>query len=227
MKYVNFTMFCFTWGMLILLLFTKQDSHLSALYGGVLQNEPLLASAENLPVMSGYSGILQSLKGSRNSSINMPSKHFYGGNLSPLMSEKNGSKSGDGMLPQSLPLPERKRSRNISSKSKRLHIDSQDALELKLSWEEVQDMLRPPLSVKPSTVTIEDHEFEEFEVRNILKISSVNLLFLYYCIEKDFLYVLLRIFGFGLTFIFAIRNRQFLGRWVFLLSAYLGKIRNS
>ncbi|XP_022861742.1 B3 domain-containing transcription repressor VAL2-like isoform X1 [Olea europaea var. sylvestris] len=140
-----------------------QDSHLSALYGGVLQNEPLLASAENLPVMSGYSGILQSLKGSRNSSINMPSKHFYGGNLSPLMSEKNGSKSGDGMLPQSLPLPERKRSRNISSKSKRLHIDSQDALELKLSWEEVQDMLRPPLSVKPSTVTIEDHEFEEFE----------------------------------------------------------------
>ncbi|KAL2500310.1 B3 domain-containing transcription repressor VAL2 [Forsythia ovata] len=140
-----------------------QDSHLSAINSGVLQNEPLLTAAENLPGMSGYSGVLQSLRGSRNSSMNLPSKHIYGGNLSPLITEKNGSKAGDGMLPQSLLLPERKRSRNIGSKSKRLHIDSQDALELKLSWEEVQDMLRPPLSVKPSTITIEDHEFEEFE----------------------------------------------------------------
>lgn len=152
--------------MLILVLFTKQDSHISAINISVLQNEPLLAAAENLPIMSGYSGILQSLKGSRNSSMNMPSKHYYGRNSSPLITEKNGSKAGDGMLPQSLPLPDHKRSRNIGSKSRRLHIDSQDALELKVSWEEVQDMLRPPLSVKPSTATIEDQEFEEFEVRN-------------------------------------------------------------
>ncbi|CAI9758850.1 unnamed protein product [Fraxinus pennsylvanica] len=140
-----------------------QGSHLSAINSNVFQNEPLLAAAENLPVMSGYSGILQSLKGSRNSSMNMPSKHFYGGSLSSLITEKNGSKAGEGKLPQSLLLPERKRSRNIGSKSRRLHIDSQDALELKVSWEEVQDILRPPLSVKPSTVTIEDQEFEEFE----------------------------------------------------------------
>ncbi|CAA3005969.1 B3 domain-containing transcription repressor VAL2 isoform X1 [Olea europaea subsp. europaea] len=140
-----------------------QDSHISAINISVLQNEPLLAAAENLPIMSGYSGILQSLKGSRNSSMNMPSKHYYGRNSSPLITEKNGSKAGDGMLPQSLPLPDHKRSRNIGSKSRRLHIDSQNALELKVSWEEVQDMLRPPLSVKPSTATIEDQEFEEFE----------------------------------------------------------------
>lgn len=61
-------------------------------------------------------------------------------------------------------VPERKRARNIGSKSKRLHIDSQDALELKLTWEEAQDLLRPPPAVKPSTVVIEDHEFEEYEV---------------------------------------------------------------
>lgn len=66
----------------------------------------------------------------------------------------------------SLLVPEKKRARNIGSKSKRLHIDSHDALELKLTWEEAQDLLRPPPAVKPSTVVIEDHEFEEYEVSN-------------------------------------------------------------
>lgn len=61
-------------------------------------------------------------------------------------------------------VPERKRSRNIGSKSKRLLIDRLDVLELKLSWEEAQDMLYPPPSVMPSIVTVEDHVFEEYEV---------------------------------------------------------------
>ncbi|KAL6995587.1 hypothetical protein U1Q18_005722 [Sarracenia purpurea var. burkii] len=74
----------------------------------------------------------------------------------------------DGLLPRSMLVPEKKRSRNIGSKSKTLLIDSQDALELKLTWEEAQDMLCPPLSEKPSIVTIEDHEFEEWIVLLIL-----------------------------------------------------------
>ncbi|KAI3474289.1 hypothetical protein Pfo_029077 [Paulownia fortunei] len=129
---------------------------------GAFQGEPLSGNAENLPIMSGYSGLLQSLKGSRNSSMAVLSKHVYTGNISPHIIEKNVAKSGDNLLPQSLLLPERKR-RNIGPKSKRLLIDGHDSLELRLSWEEVQDMLRPPPSVKPSTISVEDHEFEEFD----------------------------------------------------------------
>lgn len=79
--------------------------------------------------------------------------------------EKHGIDPKDGLQPTSMLVPERKKSRNIGLKSKRLLIDSQDALELKLNWEVAQDMLCPPLSEKPSIVSIEDHEFEEYEVR--------------------------------------------------------------
>ncbi|KAM5560672.1 B3 domain-containing transcription repressor VAL2 [Rosa sericea] len=85
------------------------------------------------------------------------------GDLSWDKSEKHESRTREGLLLQSLVVPERKRTRNIGSKSKRLLIDSQDALELKLTWEEAQDLLRPPPAVKPSTVMIEDLEFEEYE----------------------------------------------------------------
>ncbi|XP_050383502.1 B3 domain-containing transcription repressor VAL2-like isoform X2 [Argentina anserina] len=85
------------------------------------------------------------------------------GDLSWHRSEKPESRTGEGLLLQSLVVPERKRTRNIGSKSKRLLIDSQDVLELKLTWEEAQDLLRPPPAVKPSTVMIEDLEFEEYE----------------------------------------------------------------
>lgn len=43
-------------------------------------------------------------------------------------------------------------------------MDNEDALELKLSWEEAQNLLRPPPSAKASVVIIEDQEFEEYEV---------------------------------------------------------------
>ncbi|KAJ6758252.1 B3 DOMAIN-CONTAINING TRANSCRIPTION REPRESSOR VAL1 [Salix koriyanagi] len=40
---------------------------------------------------------------------------------------------------------------------------SEDAMELRLTWEEAQELLRPPPSMKPTIVTIEDHEFEEYD----------------------------------------------------------------
>lgn len=84
---------------------------------------------------------------------------------------KNEGRTREDLLLSSLLIPERKRARNIGSKSKRLHIDSQDALELKLTWEEAQDLLRPPPAVKPSILMIEDHEFEEYEVSTLLVVS--------------------------------------------------------
>ncbi|XP_039045748.1 B3 domain-containing transcription repressor VAL2-like isoform X2 [Hibiscus syriacus] len=108
---------------------------------------------------------VQSLKGSTDPHLNALSKH-----LSSTVDDISWNKSGkhedmirEGLLLPSMLTPERKRTRNIGSKSKRLLIDSQDALELKLTWEETQDLLRPPPSIKPSFVTIEDHDFEEYD----------------------------------------------------------------
>lgn len=129
--------------------------------------------------MSGYSSMLQSFRGSREASLNASSKHLSGGDLSWYLNEKISNKNGDGPHSLSLMTSERKRSRNLGSKSKRLLIDRHDALELKLSWEEIQDMLRPPLSARLSTVMIEDHEFEEYEVRNFKLIKSLARL--HYC----------------------------------------------
>ncbi|KDP45706.1 hypothetical protein JCGZ_17313 [Jatropha curcas] len=76
-------------------------------------------------------------------------------------SENHGGRvNGDALLQST---SEKKRTRNIGPKNKRLLMNSEDALELRLTWEEAQDLLRPPPSVKPSIVTIEDHEFEEYD----------------------------------------------------------------
>lgn len=93
-------------------------------------------------------------------------KHFSStaGDVSWLKSEKHEDRTREGLLLPSVVIPERKRARNIGSKSKRLLIDSQDALEIKLTWEEAQDLLYPPPTLKPSIVMIEDHEFEEYDV---------------------------------------------------------------
>lgn len=65
-------------------------------------------------------------------------------------------------------IQEKKKTRNIGSKSKRLLMHSDEAMELRVTWEEAQDLLRPPPSAKPSIVTIEDHDFEEYDVRHVL-----------------------------------------------------------
>ncbi|KAF7144624.1 hypothetical protein RHSIM_Rhsim04G0121900 [Rhododendron simsii] len=118
---------------------------------------------------------MQSLKGSTDPHLNALSKHLNsaGGDFSWNIMEKHGIDPKDGLQPASMLVPERKKSRNIGLKSKRLLIDSQDALELKLTWEVAQDMLFPPLSEKPSIVSIEDHEFEEYEEPPVFGKSSI------------------------------------------------------
>ncbi|XP_015897448.3 B3 domain-containing transcription repressor VAL2 isoform X1 [Ziziphus jujuba] len=143
-----------------------QDTHPSAIHNGGHSSETFFSGVfENLPIISGYSGLLQSLKGSADTPLNPLSKHLTSAcaDITWHKSEKHEGRTREGLLLPSLLVPEKKRARNIGSKSKRLHIDSHDALELKLTWEEAQDLLRPPPAVKPSTVVIEDHEFEEYE----------------------------------------------------------------
>ncbi|XP_058000191.1 B3 domain-containing transcription repressor VAL2 isoform X2 [Hevea brasiliensis] len=143
-----------------------QDIQPSAIPNGVHSSENFFSGvSENLPIISGYSGLLQSLKGSSDTHLSALSKHLHStnGDISWHTSEKHEERMRESLLLPSLLVPERKRTRNIGSKSKRLLIDSLDSLELKLTWEEAQDLLRPPPSVKPSIVTIEDHDFEEYE----------------------------------------------------------------
>ncbi|XP_039009419.1 B3 domain-containing transcription repressor VAL2-like isoform X1 [Hibiscus syriacus] len=145
---------------------TGQETLPSAIPNGTLSRESFFSGVfENLPIISGYSGLLQSLKGSTDPHLSALSKHLSstGGDFSWNKSGKHEDMIKEGLLLPSMLTPERKRTRNIGSKSKRLLIDSQDALELKLTWEEAQDLLRPPPSIKPSVVTIEDHDFEEYD----------------------------------------------------------------
>ncbi|KAG2647567.1 hypothetical protein PVAP13_2KG587300 [Panicum virgatum] len=74
------------------------------------------------------------------------------------VADKFGSRPDEGSL-QFL----QKRSRNIGSKSRRFLIDAEDAMELKLTWEEAQELLRPAPTSKPTIVMIEDYEFEEYD----------------------------------------------------------------
>ena len=41
---------------------------------------------------------------------------------------------------------------------------NEDAVELKITWEEAQELLRPPPNANPNIVMIEDQEFEEYNV---------------------------------------------------------------
>nr|GEX57252.1 B3 domain-containing transcription repressor VAL1-like isoform X1 [Tanacetum cinerariifolium] len=58
-------------------------------------------------------------------------------------------------------IQEKKKTHNIGSKSKRLHMHSEDAMDLKFTWEEAQECLRPPSN--PTVVTIENCELEEYD----------------------------------------------------------------
>ncbi|WJX43355.1 hypothetical protein P8452_30471 [Trifolium repens] len=111
------------------------------------------------------SASVQSQKGCSETHLNVLSKKWnsVGGDMDWHNVEMPESRKRDALSLPPVLVPEKKRTRNIGSKSKRLLIDSQDALELKLTWEEAQDLLRPPPEVKPSVVMIEDHLFEEYE----------------------------------------------------------------
>ncbi|XP_019425638.1 PREDICTED: B3 domain-containing protein Os07g0563300-like isoform X1 [Lupinus angustifolius] len=63
----------------------------------------------------------------------------------------------------------RKRKNSIlGSKSKRLRLENEDVIELKITWQEAQGLLRPPPSHVASIVVIEGFEFEEYEDAPVL-----------------------------------------------------------
>ncbi|CAD6216678.1 unnamed protein product [Miscanthus lutarioriparius] len=138
------------------------DSHISAIANGSLLSETLFSTAnENIGVVSGYPGFLHSVKGAADlhpSSLYDHHMNSADGDVSWNKADKFGSRPDEGSL-QFL----QKHSRNIGSKSRRFLIDAEDAMELKLTWEEAQELLRPAPTAKPTVVMIEDYEFEEYD----------------------------------------------------------------
>uniref|UniRef100_A0A804MU37 B3 domain-containing transcription repressor VAL2 n=1 Tax=Zea mays TaxID=4577 RepID=A0A804MU37_MAIZE len=138
------------------------DSQISAIANGSLLSETLFSTAnENIGVVSGYPGFLHSIKGAADLHPNSLYDHHMNlvdGDVSWNKADKFGSRPDEGSL-QFL----QKRSHNIGSKSRRFLIDAEDAMELKLTWEEAQELLRPAPTAKPTVVMIEDYEFEEYD----------------------------------------------------------------
>ncbi|XP_070006779.1 B3 domain-containing transcription repressor VAL2-like isoform X5 [Nicotiana sylvestris] len=56
-----------------------------------------------------------------------------------------------------------KKTTNIGYKNKRLLMHADDAMELRMSWEESQELLRPPPTTQPTILVIEDCEFEAYD----------------------------------------------------------------
>ncbi|XP_031122376.1 B3 domain-containing transcription repressor VAL1-like isoform X3 [Ipomoea triloba] len=75
----------------------------------------------------------------------------------------NGGRETDKLLQRNVLSPEKKKVRNIGCKNKRLLMHSEDAMELRITWEEAQELLRPPPTVNPTIVVIENQEFEEYD----------------------------------------------------------------
>ncbi|XVF40584.1 hypothetical protein PTKIN_Ptkin01aG0125600 [Pterospermum kingtungense] len=67
-----------------------------------------------------------------------------------------------------LAVSRKRKNSTLGSKSKRLRIDNEELIELKLTWEEAQGLLRPPPNRVPSVVVIEGFEFEEYEDAPVL-----------------------------------------------------------
>ncbi|XP_051142550.1 B3 domain-containing transcription repressor VAL1-like [Andrographis paniculata] len=68
---------------------------------------------------------------------------------------------GKGLDDSRMTASEKKRARNI--KNQRLHMHNDDAMELRITWDEAQELFRPPPSAEPTVVMVDGHEFEEFE----------------------------------------------------------------
>ncbi|KAL9236127.1 hypothetical protein vseg_010831 [Gypsophila vaccaria] len=132
-------------------------------------------SMQDVPATNGSSSLPQSSKGITDTHMNVLSRQLdsSGGNANLLNGEKFGELIDGGLLPTSATMAEKKKGRNIGAKGKRLLIDNQDVQALRLTWEEVQGMLRPPPNAKPNIVEIDGFEIEEYDEPPVIGKSSV------------------------------------------------------
>ncbi|XP_042437534.1 B3 domain-containing protein Os07g0563300-like [Zingiber officinale] len=108
-------------------------------------------------------------KASSNSNEQDPKTHNSGNDLSsPPEDQSTWPIQKDVSISRSLPVPSKRKAKTLGSKNKRLRIENEESMDLKLTWEEAQKLLHPPPNSSPSIVVIEGHEFEEYEEAPIL-----------------------------------------------------------
>lgn len=147
----------------------KQDASTST-----QSNSAKGGGTENLPSGSNHADLLHSVTGNAEPHLNGHAD-LGTGTAAGLVKTENSEMTNNISPQQQILVSEKKRTRNIGPKNKRLLIDNEDAMELKLTWEEAQDLLRPPPRVKPSIVTIEDQVFEEYDVSATMSNQSILL----------------------------------------------------
>ncbi|KAK6124420.1 hypothetical protein DH2020_041840 [Rehmannia glutinosa] len=69
----------------------------------------------------------------------------------------------------------KRKNSSFGAKSKRPRIETEDVIELKITWKEAQGLMRTPAKIVPSIVVVEGCEFEEFErQKGPLSVESAN-----------------------------------------------------
>lgn len=61
--------------------------------------------------------------------------------------------------------PVKRKGSSLGAKIKRLKIETEESMELKLNWEEAQSLLRAPSNSVSTVTVIDGNEFEEFQVK--------------------------------------------------------------
>uniref|UniRef100_A0A0E0ED45 B3 domain-containing transcription factor VAL3 n=1 Tax=Oryza meridionalis TaxID=40149 RepID=A0A0E0ED45_9ORYZ len=112
---------------------------------------------------------------SPNAAVPRPIKVNTESKSSSPVEQATACKIDKGALPQkegpgtssSSPLTVKRKATSVGPKIKRFRMDSEESMELKITWEEAQELLRPPPKA-PSIVVVDGHEFEEYEEPPIL-----------------------------------------------------------
>ncbi|KAG2391421.1 B3 domain-containing transcription repressor VAL2 Protein [Vigna angularis] len=110
-----------------------------------------------------YHDLLQTRKGNGDPYLNKCSEHFRLGTagIAERLRTENSEIVNKDLV--QLPISVSEKTQNIGPMCKRLLIHNEDAMELRVTWEEAQDLLCPAPSIKSNIVTVEDQEFEEYE----------------------------------------------------------------
>ncbi|XP_068487813.1 B3 domain-containing transcription repressor VAL1-like [Phaseolus vulgaris] len=116
----------------------------------------------NMHPGNSYHDLLQTRKGNGDPYLNRCSEHFrLGTGIADCLRTENFEMVNNDLV--QLPISVSEKTQNIGPVCKRLLVHNEDAMELRVTWEEAQGLLCPAPSVKSSIVTIEDQEFEEYE----------------------------------------------------------------
>ncbi|CAK8537957.1 unnamed protein product [Lathyrus sativus] len=154
-----------------------QDASASAHSNGILTKDTNFSGATKiLNSLGSFSDLFKKMKGNVEPNLNGHSEHLRLGNGTSDWLKTPHSKAvmNSDPLQQLVSVSEKKKTRNIGPKTKRLHIRSEDSIELRLTWEEAQDFLCPPPSVKPNLVTIEDQIFEEYDEPPVFGMRTIT-----------------------------------------------------